>query len=88
MAHWTEGFDWKNAYYFVCCGNGHETGPYKGIEEALEELGRVYYETGQAYLIEATHRFEVGNIWPDGRLMLSEIHDEEGNRLPYYAEWD
>ena len=88
MKHWEEQFDCKNAFYFVKCGECIEHGPYKGIAAALEEMGRQFQETGEANLIEAHSKFDCATIWPDGRLMLSDLHDDEGNRLSHRMDWD
>ena len=88
--HWSENFDWENAEYIVI-NHGIEgsqpLGPIKG--SALTSAAALaWYERagGDIEILEASHNYSVADI-SDLGFLLSDLHDDEGIRLPWRADF-
>ncbi len=86
--HWTETFDWQNAWYLLRDGMGNQLGPFHGRQATFDQINSFVQAFGSLPdIIEASHQLHVASVWPDGRLMLCDLHDDEGDRLPYRISW-
>ena len=87
--HWSENFDWDNAEYLV--RNGYKcspVGPIKGKATAMAAAGAWFERTGdEIELFEASHDYPVACISYDGSVLAYDLHDDEGTRLPWRADF-
>ena len=84
--HWTEKFDWDGAWYMLRDGEGFRHGPYKGKDATLTAAASLHEHHDTVTIIEASHNLECASFI-DGQLLLFDLHDDEGCRLPWRMPW-
>ena len=84
MEHWTKNFDWQNASYILRM-DGYDHDPCVGWPFTLKAAFMLANDfNAQVIIAEASHNYDVAFVLEDA-LYLYDLHDDEGDRLPYRA---
>ncbi len=80
--------DYENAEYVISNQDGHQRGPLVGKAATKDAAIAWHSECGHMITVRPQSTEEtVAVFWPDKGWMFPDLHDDEGNRLPYRREW-
>lgn len=83
-----QAIDWETAEYSISNQTGQRQGPFKG--KSKTKLAALTWQAAGEQAIEVREVSTgqiVAQLWPGAEWMFPDLHDEEGNRLPYRMAW-